>query len=150
MKAWKNPTGFEVRSDEQGDGTFGSPRGDHIHLGTDFTCVPGQGVMLPCDAQYRRFVRRVYATDALYTGMEFETTSFLITMFYVFPSIDHMTQAYAGTVVAQAQDISAKYGESMTPHVHMQVALKPYSAVIKGGAWNTKPIYINPLIFIEV
>jgi hypothetical protein len=71
-------------------------------------------------------------------------------MFYVSPSVNHMDFVVAGQLVGLAQDIAAKYGVEMIPHVHMQVAVKPYGGIIKGGAWNTKPIYLNPLIFIDM
>jgi hypothetical protein len=73
MKFWVNPTGLGVRSDGAGDGQFGAKRGARVHLGTDFLSEAGQGVVAPIDAQYRRYIARVYATDATYTGMELET-----------------------------------------------------------------------------
>ncbi len=150
MKFWVNPTGQIVRNDAAGEGTFGAKRGDRAHLGTDFECIPGQGVVATTDMQYRRYVKRVYATDMKYVGMEFESSAFVITMFYVSPSRDHMSFVKAGELVGLAQGISEKYGHPMMDHVHLQVALKPYAAIIKGGQWNTKPIYINPLILIDV
>jgi len=150
MKFWCSPTGQGVRSDASGDGKFGAKRGERVHLGTDFLSVAGQGIVAPIDSQYRRFVRRVYASDATYTGMELETTEFLLTFFYVSPSVDHMTFLKAGELIGFAQDIVAKHGEPMLNHIHLQVALKPYAAVIKGGQWNTRLIYLNPLHFIDV
>lgn len=150
MKFWVNPTGLGVRSDGAGDGKFGASRGDRIHLGTDFLSVAGQGVVAPIDAQYRRYVNRVYAGDPNYTGMEFETKDFKITFFYVSPSINHMEWVKAGQLVGLAQDIVAKHGEPMRNHIHMQVAIRPYSAIIKGGQWNTKDIYVNPLHFVDI
>jgi murein DD-endopeptidase MepM/ murein hydrolase activator NlpD len=150
MKFWVNPTGGKVRSDAAGDGQFGAKRGERFHLGVDFEAEAGQGVVAPVDSQYRRFVRRVYATDALYTGMELETQEFLLTFFYVSPSIDHQTSVKAGQLIGLAQDINSKWGDPMINHVHFQLAIKPYGAIIKGGVWNTKVIYINPLHFIDM
>ncbi|MHA2064777.1 MAG: hypothetical protein ACXABY_10425 [Candidatus Thorarchaeota archaeon] len=149
MKFWVNPTGKGVRSDSEGDGNFGARRKERTHLGTDFTAEAGQGVVAPVDSQYRRFVKRVYTNDATYTGMEFETAEFLITMFYVSPSINHMEHVVAGQLIGLAQDINAKHGDPMINHIHLQVALKPYSAIIRQGWWNTNNIYINPLILID-
>lgn len=150
MKFWVNPTGSGLRSDPSGDGAFGAKRGDRVHLGVDFLAVAGQGVVSPVDAQYRRFVQRVYATDATYTGMELETKEFMLTFFYISPSINHMEFVKAGDLIGIAQDITAKWGEPMLNHVHMQLALKPYGAIVKGGLWNTQLIYINPLNFIDL
>jgi hypothetical protein len=150
MKFWVNPTGLGVRSDGAGDGKFGAKRGDRVHLGTDFLSVAGQGVVACVDAQYRRFVRRVYATDSTYTGMELETETFMLTYFYVSPSINHMDFVKAGDLIGLAQDIKAKWGDPMRNHIHMQLAIKPYGAIIKGGSWNTNLIYINPLHFIDI
>jgi hypothetical protein len=150
MKFWVNPTGCEVRSDASGDGHFGAKRGERFHLGTDFVAVAGQGVVAPVDAQYRRKVTRVYSSDARYTGMELETKEFMLTFFYVDPSINHMDFVKAGQLIGLAQDINAKWGDPMINHTHFQLAIKPYGAIIKGGIWNTKLIYINPLHFIDV
>jgi hypothetical protein len=150
MKFWVNPTGLEVRSDGAGDGAFGAKRGDRVHLDTDFLAIAGQGVVAPVNAQYRRRVNRVYPTDSTYTGMELETKEFMITFFYVSPSINHMEFVKAGELIGIAQDINAKWGDPMLNHVHMQLAIKPYGAVIKGGSWNTGLIYINPLNFIDI
>jgi len=150
MKFWCNPTGLGVRSDGKGDGAFGAKRGDRLHLGTDFLSVAGQGVVAPVDCQYRRFVQRVYATDSTYTGMELETQEFMLTFFYISPSINHMDFVKAGELMGLAQDINAKWGDPMQNHIHLQVAFKPYGAIIKGGSWNTKLIYVNPLHFIDI
>lgn len=150
MKFWINPTGGGVRSDGKGDGHFGAKRGERIHLGTDFLAEAGQGVVAPVDSQYRRFVRRVYATDATYTGMELETKEFMLTFFYVSPSVNHMDFVKAGDLIGIAQDINAKWGDPMLNHIHMQLAIKPYGAVIKGSSWNTKLIYLDPLHFIDI
>lgn len=150
-KIWCNPTGQGVRSDSGGDGKFGAPRGERPHFGTDFLCDPGQGVVAVTDMQYRRLVERVYVDDTTYRGMEFETPyGHLITYFYVDSSINHLEQVKAGQLVGLAQDISKKYGGGMKPHVHVQVAMRPYTAIIKGGSWNTKLVYVNPLIFIDL
>lgn len=150
MKFWVNPTGKGVRSDASGDGKFGAKRGDRLHLGVDFLADAGQGVVAPVDAQYRRRVGRVYATDSTYIGMELESTNFMLTFFYVSPSINHMEFVKAGQLIGLAQDINAKWGDPMLNHIHMQLAIKPYGAIIKGGSWNTRLIYINPLLFIDL
>ncbi|MHA2068416.1 MAG: hypothetical protein ACXABY_28975 [Candidatus Thorarchaeota archaeon] len=150
MKFWINPTGQGVRTDASGDGTFGAKRGERFHLGTDFVADAGQGIVAPVDSQYRRKVARVYSGDPTYTGMELETKEFMITFFYVSPSINHLDFVKAGELIGLAQDINAKHGDPMINHVHMQVAIKPYGAIIKGGQWNTKLIYINPLHFIDM
>ena len=146
---WVNPTGLGLRSDELGSGKFGSLRGDRIHLGQDFICEPGQGIVACTDMQYRRYVQRVYATDPNYHGMEFESDGMLITYFYVDPSINHMEFVKAGQWVALAQNVSAKYGPAMTPHVHVQICFMPYTLIIKGGQWNTQLVYIDPLRYID-
>jgi hypothetical protein len=61
-----------------------------------------------------------------------------------------MALVKAGELIGFAQNVVEKHGAPMLNHVHFQLALKPYGAIIKGGEWNTKLIYINPLHFIDI
>ena len=118
-----SPTGQGVRSDRMGDGHFGASRdgGKRSHNGTDFICTPGQQVAAPIDGVIVR-AARPYADDANYSGVVIENGQMSIKMFYLEPDLDLMgSLVNQGDPIGRAQDIAAKYGGGMTPHVHLQV-----------------------------
>jgi len=50
-----NPTGKGIRgTDKHGSGWFGASRGNRIHTGADFICVPGQDISAPFDGKMGR------------------------------------------------------------------------------------------------
>jgi hypothetical protein len=121
-----SPTGLGVRNDAAGHGYYGAKRGTRLHMGMDFLCKYAQDVVSPIDG----FVERIaypYAGDRDYKGLVIRGSQLTIKLFYVAPW-DWIigTEIKQGDVVGMAQDISAKYGGKMLPHVHLSiVAIDP-------------------------
>ena len=118
-----SPTGQGVRSDSMGDGHFGASRdgGARSHNGTDFICNPGQEVVAPIDGKIVR-PAQPYANDPNYSGLVIENGQMAIMMFYLEPYAERIGKLVRqGDPVGRAQDIAAKYGGMMIPHIHLQV-----------------------------
>ncbi|MDH4319961.1 MAG: M23 family metallopeptidase [Desulfobulbaceae bacterium] len=117
-----SPTGkTSVRSDSKGDGHYGSPRGARMHDGTDYPCIPGQQVVAPIAGTVSREAVP-YADDPKYRGLVIQGKHARVKLFYLLPAKGIVGKSVAeGQVIGTAQDISAKYGKEMTPHIHLQV-----------------------------
>lgn len=113
-----------IRSDPEGNGHFGAPRGNHKHQGTDYVVTPTDAVMSPIDG---KIIRSGYAYrgDFDYRLCEIRADgSIEIKLMYmiVFPSL--IGQAvYQGQVIGAAQDVSLKYSPEMIPHIHAEVRI---------------------------
>ena len=116
-----NPTGRTVRNDKAGAGFYNAPRGNRLHKGVDFVADPGQFVLSPISGKVVRGARP-YADSAEWLGVLIEGNQIGIMMFYLKP-FDELKGMYvsAGQVIGIAQDISRRYGEDCTPHIHLQV-----------------------------
>lgn len=127
-----NPTGGRVRKDEMGDGVFGASRdgGNRSHRGVDFVCIPGQYVVAPVDCKIGRRIQ-VYADTAEYQGVELKGDYCNVILYYVDVTTKRKI-VKAGDIIADAQDISKRYGPRMTPHVHCELYL-----------------LVDPLLFLE-
>jgi hypothetical protein len=105
-----------------GLGYYGAPRGKfRKHNGTDFLCIPGQSVYCPIESG--KVVRRAKPySDDQYQGCLIEGKNISIKLFYV-DVWEHMIGTYVkrNDEIGIAQDISAKYGSSMKPHVHLTI-----------------------------
>ena len=65
-----SPTGQGIRSDKEGGGHLGAPRGSRIHRGDDYICDEGQDIVAPFDL---RIVRVAYPkTDLVMKGIAWE------------------------------------------------------------------------------
>ena len=117
-----SPTGkTNVRSDSKGDGHYGASRGGRMHDGTDYPCTPGQPVVAPIDGTVIREAAP-YADDAKYRGVVIQGAHARVKMFYLIPDKALIGKRVSqGQAVGTAQDISAKYGQAMIPHIHMQI-----------------------------
>jgi hypothetical protein len=117
-----SPTGLGIRNDAKGLGHFGAKRGYRIHQGVDFECKPGQDIVCPVD--YATILREAipYANDYKYRGLLLCNDQVLIKMFYceLLPDMVGAT-VVEGQVIAKAQNIAAKYGKGMIPHIHLQI-----------------------------
>lgn len=130
-----SPTGkTTVRSDSKGDGHYGASRGGRMHDGTDYPCTPGQQVVAPIAGTVLREAVP-YADDAKYRGVVIQGAHARVKMFYLLPDKaligKRVTQ---GQTIGTAQDISAKYGAAMTPHIHLQVESYDPQILIEEGA----------------
>lgn len=114
-----NPTGGKLRSDSEGHGAYGAPRGHRLHKGKDYEATPGQIVYAPIEGTVERYARP-YADDNNYSGLVIQGEHARIKMFYVNPQVEQGDEVKAGQVVGFAQDISKKYGSDMAPHVHLE------------------------------
>jgi hypothetical protein len=52
------------------------------------------------------------------------------------------------TLIGHAQDISKRYSDKMTPHVHFRLTIKPFAYLV-GGAYSTDAIHVDPVLFID-
>lgn len=112
-----------MRNDAAGLGHFGAPRGRRTHQGLDLLTTPGEAVHSPVAG---RFIRAgyPYANDRRYRlavihgndGREWK-------LMYVdpLPTLTPGTQISAGQRIGTSQDVAAKYGPPMQPHVHVEV-----------------------------
>jgi len=115
-----SPTGKGMRNDRQGLGHYRAPRGGRWHDGCDFLCEPGQAVAAPISGKVARLARP-YASGS-YEGLEIEGRRMAVTLFYVKPKPGVMGRfVEKGEAVGTAQDIAARYGGGMLPHVHLRI-----------------------------
>jgi hypothetical protein len=113
-----NPTGLGLREDPAGSGHFGASRGNRVHEGYDFRCKPGQIIRAVIAGKLVRAYP--YAGDVIFAGCRLWGADFMSKMFYFIPH-DHVINedVLAGEEIGIAQDILAKYGGGMLPHIHV-------------------------------
>lgn len=123
-KAFASPTKNKARRgcDPFGCGTFGASRsgGSRKHKGIDFVASPGESIFSPISGKITRYAIP-YADDSRYKGIEIQNDSYTAKMFYLTPAVAIGAIVTAGQKIGIAQNISAKYGASMTNHVHFEV-----------------------------
>lgn len=123
----RNPTGMQIRSDPAGRGEFGARRGNRVHLGVDFLCVPGQEVVSSITGRASRIVYPYRSTR--YQGIEIVNELFICHILYILPDKEILARdenfgalIKEGDVIGIAQDISGKYPNmDMEPHVHVNL-----------------------------
>lgn len=119
-----SPTGRQPRGvDHFGSGAFHAPRGNRLHNGVDYECIPGQIVRAPISGT---IVRKAYpySDDVFYEGCVLENPEIQIKMFYFVPTCKIGSWVQQGEEIGYAQNISNKYSKGnkyMTPHVHLQI-----------------------------
>jgi murein DD-endopeptidase MepM/ murein hydrolase activator NlpD len=106
--------------DPFGCGHFGADRGNRKHEGVDIVVVKGQDIFAPIGGKVTRFPFP-YGSDLKYTGIEIINDKYKCKIFYLTPKVAIGTTVKAGDKIAIAQDISEKYGNSMTPHIHVEI-----------------------------
>ena len=113
------PTPHGIRSDAMGSGHYGALRGARTHRGTDYICYPGEPVYSPISGLVVRESRPY--TDT-YSGLLIRNSQIELKIFYFSPDLS-LVGSYVkeGDAIGVAQDISQKYGDAMTPHIHVQV-----------------------------
>jgi hypothetical protein len=116
-----SPTGKGIRNDGAGSGLYHASRGDRLHQGVDFLCEPGQNVV--CPINNAKVVRHAYPySDLSYGGLLLRNYWFEILLFYLTPRDDIFERVwFQGEVLGTAQDITARYGGDMLPHIHLQI-----------------------------
>ena len=131
-KRLTNPTGGTIRSDGEGDGNYGSPRGNRDHLGLDITSTDGQGVVSPVDGSAVNFTGASTGypiVDITPTNQSLNID--LIRILYVGPSNTNSGGRYnilEGGVIGNSVNLQGLgYSNGVTPHVHIQIQ--------SGGQW---------------
>ncbi len=121
-KAFANITNNQkIRGcDPFGCGSFGASRGDRDHKGIDIIALPNQQIKSPISGVVTRFPFP-YSGDLSYTGIEIKNKDYTIKIFYLTPTVTAGVTVKAGQVIGVAQNIAAKYGSTMTNHVHFEV-----------------------------
>ena len=117
-----SPTGLGIRGyDKWGSGAFGAPRGNHVHEGVDFICVPGQDIYAPSNGKIVREAHP-YAGDLKWSGCLLITDYMEVKMFYMrlLRNMVLPISVIQGDIIGTAQNIADKY-PGITPHVHLQV-----------------------------
>ena len=111
-----------IRLDGSGDGRFGSTRSGHIHQGIDLLVVPGEVLTSPVDGIIERLALP-YANDPDYSGVVLAGDGYRVKVFYchLIPGLMRGSAVMRGEPFAIAQDIAAKYGPPMLPHIHVEV-----------------------------
>ena len=123
-KTFATPTKTNKRRgcESFGCGTFGASRsgGCRKHKGIDFVASPGESIFAPISGKVTRYAIP-YSDDSRYKGIEIQNDSYTVKMFYLIPAVAIGAIVTAGQKIGIAQNISAKYGASMTNHVHFEV-----------------------------
>lgn len=116
-----NPTGRTIRMDSKGSGKFNAPRGSgRKHDGIDLVVKPGQAILAPIDGIISRRVT-AYPNEN-YFGVEIEGRRIIIMLLYLRPLKGIIgSHVQKGDIIGNAQDISRRYNEGMTPHIHFRV-----------------------------
>lgn len=113
-----------IRSDSEGDGNFGASRGNRTHQGVDLVVKEGDQVKAPENGTIRRKAYP-YANDLRWKGLILDSDSGIEYRIYYLTPDDRLIgkKVSKGDVIGIAQDISKKYTNKMTPHIHVETRL---------------------------
>jgi hypothetical protein len=129
ISKWKDRS---LRSDSEGNGAFASRRGGKRHKGADFEFKPGEIVRSPVTGLVTR-IGIAYEGDSYRLVEILSHKGYLLWRFlYVDPSVRAGDKIEVDQAIGTAQDISKRYSEEMTPHVHVEININPWSVI--GGA----------------
>lgn len=110
--------------DAQGCGNFDAGRGGRTHKGVDMIVSENQEVTAPFDCKINRY-GYPYATDLNYRLIEIIGTgikaAYKMKIMYIKEIHSVGTTIKRGQVLCIADDITKKYGSSMTRHVHVEL-----------------------------
>ena len=111
-------------TDDWGSGEFGVSRGDRTHKGIDYACLPLKKVMSPCQGVVTK-VGYPYADDLSYRYVEVtDDDSYKHRVFYISPLVEVDDIVVVGTILGEAQNISARYtkiNKVMKNHIHLEI-----------------------------
>jgi murein DD-endopeptidase MepM/ murein hydrolase activator NlpD len=144
-----------IRKDSEGDGHFmssrkradGSPK---FHDGADFVVTPGQIIHSMINGKVEKY-ERPYLYDDRYHGVQIANQSLRVEIWYMDPrnTVDVGQYVHAGEVIGVAEDISAKYSDKMTPHIHVRVTMLPFTMLRGDGKKPAMEEYhIDPVLFL--
>lgn len=116
-----------IRSDEAGDGHFGSKRGDRIHEGVDYLCRPGGFVFSPVDGVVSK-LGYAYSDDLGWRFIEVkDDDGNRHRLFYCSPLVSVGQMISYGEVIGSSQNITMRYKDrghpldKMLAHVHYEI-----------------------------
>lgn len=111
-----------IRVDAKGDGHFGTGRAGHTHQGVDLVVTPGSVVTSPITGRVVR-ITHAYPNDANYLGVVLQGEGLEVKVFYITPElyVAPGVPIGRGDAIGIAQNIAAKYGPPMIPHIHVEV-----------------------------
>ena len=120
-----NPTGGAIRMDEDGSGRFGASRGNRKHLGIDLLGMPGQWVVAP-ETGRPTSIGKPYGDGGPWDiYFRFKGPSGLWRLFYCRPIPGILGRTVVrGQAIGTLEDVSAKYGDSMLPHLHVELIVE--------------------------
>lgn len=122
-------------ADKWGSGAFRAPRGDREHTGVDFAVEPGALLLSPLQGIVSKW-GQVYKDTDEYQYVQITDEAGRQHRFYYTQPIPILGDSVEpGDVIGTVQDITARYDERMTNHVHYEIRLRKMSGYI----------YDNPL-----
>jgi hypothetical protein len=144
-----------VRDDEWGKGHFGARRGSKCHDGVDLIVTPGQPIFSMIDGLVEKY-EQCYTSDARWHGVQIANAMLRVELWYMEAKNTVAVDEYvnAGQMIGVAQDISEKYPPTekipheMTPHIHVRVTLRSFSA-IASGRYISFDQYIDPTLLLR-
>lgn len=110
-----------LRSDVQGDGAFGAPRGAHTHKGVDLLATPGLFVKLSVPGTVTQ-IGYAYNDDTRYNSYHIDLgNDTTLKLLYVSPLFKVGDTIQAGQTIGTMQNITAKWGKTMKNHLHVEM-----------------------------
>ncbi|MBT9446656.1 MAG: peptidoglycan DD-metalloendopeptidase family protein [Hyphomonadaceae bacterium] len=121
-----NPTGHSVRGpDVYGSGAYAASRsgGKRRHRGVDYVSEPGEVVRAPITGSVTH-VGYAYRGDLRFLFVEVKDAHDGLTarVLYVGPQVVEGQQVSAGDPIGFSQDLSVRYPNGITNHVHVEIA----------------------------
>lgn len=115
-----NPTGKKTRSDSEGSGDYQANRGSRKHSGRDYEVDPGGPVYSPIAGTIVR-IAYPYRDDLRWKGVIIQGKSIAVRMYYLELDAREGSHVRKGEQIGVAQDLRARYGNKMTPHIHLEI-----------------------------
>lgn len=111
-------------SDNYGSGLYGVSRdgGARTHNGVDYCCVPHTEILSPVSGKVTK-VGYPYSNDLSFRYVEVtEPNGLAHRVFYLSPRVTTGQDVIKGrTVLGESQDLTKRYPNGMTNHVHYEV-----------------------------
>ena len=145
-----SPTGSdEIRGkDGYGAGFFLAPRaligsneaaaGVRYHAGLDFVASPSQEVVSPVNGEVIRISNVYVRNNKGLKAVVIRRRGYEFKVLYADPAVKEGDKVLRGMPIGKAQDLSEKFGDKMTNHVHMSIIDPQGRRVDPGGKWAIK------------
>lgn len=150
----KLPTKYgAIRSDPEGNGHFGSPRGGRIHRGTDMINPAGGEVYAPMRGHVTK-IGYCYGDDPSYRYVQIAVRDLPLVMrlLYVDPHVEVGDLVEEGQVIGLSQDIVKRYKPAMINHVHWEIKITTPTGILAdvGEKATDADLWLNPEILMAV